>query len=75
MTLAHDIKLAVSMVVSDDSGELLRLIHAITILCGMVIMIVRIVLPVLEWMHNTACAWQQAWVAVRLYPVGVCGVG
>lgn len=75
MLLAHDIKLAVSMIVSDDTGELLRLIRAITILCGLCISVVQVVLPVLEWINSVAITMQQAWMVVRLWPVGMCGVG
>lgn len=75
MTLAHSIKVAVSMIVSDDTGELLHLIRAITILCGLCINVIQVVLPVLEWINTTAITMQQAWQLVRLWPVGMCGVG
>lgn len=75
MTLTHSIKVAVSMIVSDDTGELLRLIRAITILCGLCINVIEVVLPVLEWVNTTAITMQQAWVVVRLWPVGIYAIG
>lgn len=75
MILAHSIKLAVSMVVSDDTGELLQLIRGITILCGLCITLMQVVLPVLEGINSVAISVQQAWQLVRLWPVGMYGVG
>lgn len=75
MTLAHSIKVAVSMIVSDDTGELLRLIRAITILCGLCINVIEVVLPLLEWINTTAITMQQGYMALRLYPIGTYAIG
>lgn len=74
-TLTHSIKLAVSMVVSDDTGELLQLIRGITILCWLCISMIQVVLPVLEWVNSAAIGMQQIWLTLKTYPIEVMVTG
>lgn len=69
MILAHSIKFVASVIVHDDTGELLRLIRAITILLGLVITMVRMVTPILEWMQDIATTIQQVRLTLVTYPV------
>lgn len=70
MTLAHQIKFTASMIVSDDTGQLMRLIQALAILCGLLIAITQIILPLLEWAQQFAVMWQQAIMIFRTWPIG-----
>ena len=74
MILQQTIKFVGSMVVSDDTGQLLRLIQAITILCGLLIVLLRLIIPMLEWLQDVAEAVQHVGERMRYYqpyvPVG-----
>lgn len=70
MTLAHQIKFTASMIVSDDTGQLMRLIQALAILCGLLIAITQIILPLLEWLQQFAVMWQQVIMIFRTWPIG-----
>jgi len=60
MILNQQIRFIGSMIVSDDTGQLMRLIQALTILIGILITTIRVIAPMLEWLQSIAEAYQFA---------------
>lgn len=58
MILAQEIKFVVSAIVSDDTGQLMRLIQSLTILIGLLITLLKIIVPVLEWLQDSLVSLQ-----------------
>lgn len=58
-TLTHEIKFTGSVIVSDTSGQLLRLIQALIIFFGLVIRLVEILMPLLETLQEMAVSLQR----------------
>lgn len=58
MILAQQIKFTGSFIVSDDTGQLMRLFQALTILIGILITAIRVLVPFLEWLQDVAETYQ-----------------
>lgn len=69
--LSHQIKFVSSMIVSDDTGQLLRLIKALTILVGLLITILEVIVPFLEALNDIAIVIQNPIRCYKPFPIGV----
>ncbi len=65
-TLSQEIRFVGSMIVSDDTGQLVRLIQSLTILIGILITTIQVIAPFLEWLQETAEVWQFASVVMGI---------
>lgn len=65
----HQIKCNASLIISDDTGKLLQLIHAITILCGMLITLLTVITPVVVMINDVVTTVQQVILDMCTWPV------
>ena len=65
-TFEQQIRFVGSMIISDDTGQLMRLIQALAILVGMLVTLLRVIGPLLVQVQETAEAWQFAWVVMGI---------
>lgn len=76
VSFAQEIKFVGSFIISDDTGQLIRLIQAIGILIGMLITLLRVVAPLLELAQELAVGVQRINERVRYYrPYVPAGAG
>lgn len=56
--LNQQIRFIGSMIVSDDTGQLIRLIQSLIIMVGMLLALLRIISPMLLWLQDALEAYQ-----------------
>lgn len=61
INFAQEIKFVGSFIISDDTGQLIRLIQALGILVGMLITLLRVIAPLLMVMQDIAVWLQRIW--------------
>jgi hypothetical protein len=57
-TFLQEIRFVGSMIVSDDTGQLIRLIQSLIIMVGMLLVLLRVLAPVLLWLNDVTEAYQ-----------------
>jgi len=58
VSFSQQIRFTGSFIVSDDTGQLIRLLQSLIIMVGMLIMLLRVVSPVLLWLQEVIESYQ-----------------